>query len=123
MAPSRSWALILLLSSGLLTAPIAAEAQPAGRIYRVAIVSWANEISDALFLGSLRDLGYVEGRNLAVERRSCESKNERASEIMAEVVRLKVDVIVTAVNPVARAAKEATASIPIVMAGISEPVK
>ena len=65
----------------------------------------------------------MEGRNLAVERRSCESKTERASEIMAEVVRLKVDVIVTTVNPVARAAKEAMTSIPIVMTSISGPVE
>jgi putative ABC transport system substrate-binding protein len=111
------------VTGGLLAGPLAVEAQQAGKVYRVAIVSWANELSDGPFLGTLRNLGYVEGRNLAVERRSCESKNERAPEIMAEVVRLKVDVIVTAINPVTRAAKEATTSIPIVMAGISEPVK
>ena len=117
---------MVAVAGGLLAAPLAAVAQPAGKVYRVATVSWANELSDGPegpFLSTLRDLGYVEGSNLLVERRSCESKNERAPAVMAEVVSLKVDVIVTAVNSVARAAKEATTSIPIVLAGISGPVE
>jgi len=117
------------LAGGLLAAPLAAQAQQAGRVYRVGIVTWAppsardNSDPDGAFLSTLRDLGYVEGRNLIVERRSCEAKNERAPEVMAEVVRLKVDVIVTEVNSVTRAAKQATTTIPIVMTGISEPVQ
>src|SRR5215467_1836299 len=94
------------LAGGLLAAPLVAQAQQAGRVYRVGIVTWSppsagdSSDPDGPFLSTLRDLGYVEGRNLIVERRSCESKNERAPEVMAEVVRLKVDVIVTSVNSV-----------------------
>src|SRR5262249_12698272 len=118
-------AFLTVLGGGLLAAPLAAEAQQAARVYRLAVVSWTSENSlpDGPFFATLRDLGYVEGRNLAVERRSCEAKNERAPEIMAELVRLKLDVILASVNSVARAAKEATTSIPIVMAGISGPVE
>ena len=117
------------LAGGLLAAPLVAQAQQAGRVYRVGIVTWSppsagdSSDPDGPFLSTLRDLGYVEGRNLIVERRSCESKNERAPEVMAEVVRLKVDVIVTSVNSVTRAARQATTTIPIVMIGISEPVQ
>jgi len=112
------------VAGALLAAPHAAGAQPAGKIYRVAIASWGpNDIYGGVFFGTLRDLGYVEGRNLAVERRSCGNKNERIPEIAAEVVSLKVDVIVAVANSVVRAVKQATTSIPIVMAGTSGPVE
>jgi putative ABC transport system substrate-binding protein len=74
------------------------------------------------FLQGLRELGYVEGKNLAVEYRWAEGQVERLPALAAELVRLKVDVIVTAGPTVTRATKEATASIPIVMAFDSDPV-
>jgi putative tryptophan/tyrosine transport system substrate-binding protein len=112
-----------VVAGALLAAPHAAGAQPAGKIYRVAIASWGpNDIYGVVFFGTLRDLGYVEGRNLAVERRSCGNQNERIPEIAAEVVSLKVDVIVAVANSVVRTLKQATTSIPIVMAGTSGPV-
>jgi putative ABC transport system substrate-binding protein len=70
----------------------------------------------------LRDLGYVEGRNIVVHRRYAESKPERLPGLAAELVRLKVDVIVATTNPTIAAAKRATTSIPIVMVIASDPV-
>jgi len=70
----------------------------------------------------LRDLGYVEGKNLTIEFRWAEGKHERLPDLAAELVRLKVDVIVTQGTPGALAAKQATATIPIVMAVVADPV-
>jgi putative ABC transport system substrate-binding protein len=74
------------------------------------------------FRQGLRDLGYVEGKNIVIEWRSAEGKSERAPALAAELVRLKVDVIVTGGRLATRAAKEATNTIPIVMAQDSDPV-
>src|ERR1043166_2493529 len=74
------------------------------------------------FRQGLRDLGYLEGKNIIIEWRSSEGKLERRSEIAAELVRLKVDVIVSAGPTVSRALKEATSTIPIVMAQDPDPV-
>ena len=74
------------------------------------------------FRRGLRQLGYVEGQNLIIEYRSGEGRIERFPELAAEMVRLKVDLIVTRGTPAALAAKNATATIPIVMAAIGEPV-
>jgi putative tryptophan/tyrosine transport system substrate-binding protein len=70
----------------------------------------------------LRELGWIEGRNVAIEYRWAEGRNERYEEIAAEFARLKVDVIVTVTSPAALAAKQATAVIPIVFAAASDPV-
>jgi putative tryptophan/tyrosine transport system substrate-binding protein len=74
------------------------------------------------FRQGLRDLGYVEGKNIVIESRSAEGKSERVPALAAELVRLKVDVIVTAGPQATRAVKEATATIPIVMAFDFDPV-
>jgi putative ABC transport system substrate-binding protein len=74
------------------------------------------------FRQSLRELGYIEGKNIVVEWRFGEGKSERVPALAAELVGLKVDVIVTAGGPVTRAAKEATVTIPIVMAQDRDPV-
>src|SRR5262245_24337240 len=75
------------------------------------------------FVQTLRTLGYLEGQNIVIERRSAEGRVNRFPEIFAELVQSKVDVIVTATFPVTRAAKEATRTIPIVMATSSpDPV-
>ena len=123
----------LIATGALFAAPLAAEAQQAGKIYRVGFVMSAAPMSTLAgpdpapymraFVYILRNLGYVEGRNLVLERRSAEGQFERAPELVAELVRLRVDVIVTAANPVAHAAKEATTSIPIVMATSRNPVE
>ena len=74
------------------------------------------------FRQGLRELGYIEGKNIIIEWRSAEGKPERRSELAAELVRLKVDVIVSAGPTVTRAVKEATSTIPIVMAQDTDPV-
>jgi putative tryptophan/tyrosine transport system substrate-binding protein len=78
--------------------------------------------SHEAFRQGLRELGYVEGKNIIIERRSAEAKLDRLPELAAELVRLKVDVIVTAGPAPTRAAKGATSTIPIVMAFDNDPV-
>ena len=78
-------------------------------------------LADA-FVRGLRELGYVEGQNLAIEWRSAEGVNERLPNLAAELVKLKVDVIVTRGTPATQAAKNATQKIPIVMTGGSDPL-
>src|SRR5215472_1166767 len=104
----------------LLALAFQAEAQQAKKIFRIgylAPVSLDNE-----FLQGLRDLGYIEGKNIAVEYRFADGKQERLAGLAAELIGLKVDVIVTVGLPAAVAAKQATLMIPIVMALISDPV-
>ncbi|HEV2056404.1 MAG TPA: ABC transporter substrate-binding protein [Methylomirabilota bacterium] len=115
-------AVILLL----LAAPLAADAQPTGKVYRIGFIQTAapNEmehLTKALDEG-LRELGYVEGRNIVFERRFAEGKQERLPALAAELVRLNIDVIVTGANPVIAAVKQATATIPVVMAVSRDPV-
>ena len=107
-----------------------AEAQKAGKVYRVGLLRFGKggPTTSATYMGlrqGLRELGYVEGQNLVIEYRSAEGKPERRPEIAAELVRLNVDVIVTpGVTPLIRAAKQATSTIPIVMSGSSaDPIK
>lgn len=110
----------------LLAAPLAADAQPTGKVYRIGFIQTAapNEmwhLIKALDEG-LRELGYVEGRNVVFERRFAEGKQERLPALAAELVRLKVDVIVTGSNPVIAAVQQATATIPVVMTVSRDPV-
>ncbi len=113
------------LTGGLLTASLAAEAQQAGKVYRIGIL--ANYPMGAFFpdpiLAALRDLGYVEGQNILLEIRSANHFPERLPALAAELVRLKVDVIVTGGDSEVAAAKKATATIPIVMAASGDPVR
>jgi ABC-type uncharacterized transport system substrate-binding protein len=118
---------------GLLAVPLASEAQQAGKVYRVGLIAAATPVSEMAgpepvhplvraFVQGLRTLGYVEGRNLILESRSAEGQYERFGDIAAELVRLKVDVIVTFAHPAAQAAKAVTATVPIVMAVSVDPV-
>jgi putative tryptophan/tyrosine transport system substrate-binding protein len=97
-----------------------------GKVYRIGLILTAPpgpaaHIARALDEG-LRELGYVEGRNIVVERRFADGKQERLPALAAELVRLKVDVIVTGSNPVVAAVKQATTTIPVVMAVSRDPV-
>ena len=117
----RRFALTALV--GALTAPLSVEAQQA-RVPRVAVL-WpitppAN--FDEAFKQGLREHGYVEGRNVILERRYGEGQPERMSEIAAELVRMKVDVIVAVTDAPILAVKQRTRSIPIVMVSASDPV-
>jgi ABC-type uncharacterized transport system substrate-binding protein len=119
-------ALTVVLALGLLAAPLAAEAQQAAKIARIGYLSInlaANPHLREAFLQGLRDLGYVEGRDVVIEDRSAEGKLERFPALAAELVALKVDVIVTAGGPpAALAAKQATRTLPIVFAAAADPV-
>jgi putative ABC transport system substrate-binding protein len=114
------------LTGGLLAAPLVAEPQPVGKVYRVGlIVTAARNTMEHLvkaFDEGMRELGYEEGRNVVFERRFADGKQERLAVLAAELVRLKVDVIVTGSNPVIDAVKKATATIPVVMAVSRDPV-
>jgi ABC-type uncharacterized transport system substrate-binding protein len=119
---------IVTLIPGLLATPCAVEAQPAKHVPRIGFLSAGSPAANAArpeaFRQGLRELGYVEGQNIVIEWRYAEEKFDRLRELAAELVRLKVDVIVTAAPSPTRAAKEATAAIPIVMGGIGgDPVE
>src|SRR5713101_6848653 len=108
-----------------LLAPLAAEAQQAGKIARIGYLSSDLAASPDLreaFLQGLRDLGYVEGRNVMIEYRNAEGKLERLPALAAELVALKVDVILAGGTPQALAAKQATRTLPIVFAVAADPV-
>ena len=113
------------IASALIAVPLGARAQPVGRVYRIGILEPISAAQNAANLNALRnglrDLGYVEGRNLIIEYRSADGRAERFPDLAAELVRLKVDLIVTRGTPAARAAKSATETIPVVMATMGDP--
>src|SRR2546422_4402330 len=112
----------------LLAAPHAADGQPAGKVYRIGILGNVPVTSPegarlwGAFIQGLRELGYVEGRNITIEHRYSEGQYGRLPDLAADLVRLNVDVIVAPAtqNPVV--AKQATRTIPIVMTGAGDPV-
>ena len=117
-----------MFTSTLLAAPLATEAQQAGKIYRIGILGnvpltdpGGSRLWEA-FIQGLRDLGYVESRNLLIEYRSAEGKPERLPALAAELIALKADVIVAPNTPAAVAAKQATRTLPILFIGAGEPV-
>ena len=118
----RTIGLISTLVLGLLAGPLPAKAQQAGKVYRIGFLSHrpglpATNFMTIALLQGLRELGYVEGQNLVLEYRS--PKREHRQKAAADLVRLKVDVIVVPHSPaVIRAAQRATRTIPIVLAGV-----
>ena len=115
--------LLVAFGLGALFGPCAGEAQPA-KAYRVGLLHQGSVPSGGpdRFQRALHDLGYVEGRNLTFDRRWAEGKHERSSSLVAELVALKPDVIVADGTPAAIAAIRATATIPIVMVNVSDPL-
>lgn len=119
---------VWLLASICLTWVATADGQAVKKTYRMGYLSSADPATDApryeLLWAALRELGYVEGQNLTVERRYAEGKRERQAELSAELVRLNVEVILLAGgDSVTRAAMTATKTIPLVMTQGSDPVK
>ena len=116
-----------MLASGLVAAPLAAEAQPAGKIYRIGYLSagapTSNPLVIAAFQQGLRDRGWVEGQNIDIEYRWAEGRFDRLPDLAADLVRLKVDVIVASPTPAALAAKNATGTVPIVAVSLTHPVE
>jgi len=117
---------LVTLALSVLLAPITAAAQPATKIPRVGILNPGTPASVAplveAFKHGMRERGYVEGQKVVYEMRSGEFKRERLAEAAAELVRLKVDIIVTGTDEAIAAVKQQTQTIPIVMANSSDPV-
>jgi len=116
--------LAVVAAVSLALAPLAAGAQPGEKVRRIGFLSAAvhgSEVDDALRQG-LREHGYVEGQNLLIEWRFAKGKYDRLPSFAAELIGLKVDVIVTLSTEAALAAKKATASIPIVFTQVSDPI-
>ena len=124
LTATRLSALVAVLLFG---APLGAEAQPGAKVYRIAYLAAGSPspggtaLSDA-FRQGLRELGYVEGQNVVIHYRWAETKLERLPALAAELVQLKVDVIVAVATEAIRAAQQATRTIPIVMAFSADPV-
>src|SRR3990167_493952 len=116
----------LALCAVLFALSYSASAQKTGKIYRIGFLDPSTASGSAVlvkvFLQELSTLGWIEGKNITIEYRFAEQKIERLPELAAELVRLKVDLIVVAATPSALAAKNATTTIPIVMAAVSDPV-
>ena len=116
----------ITLLGGAAAWPIAARAQQALKLPTIGFLNPTRASVDnwrsAAFVQRLRELGWIEGRTVAIEVRSAEGRSERATEIVAEFVRQKVDVIVTGGTVNVLAAKQATSVIPIVVAGAGDPV-
>ena len=112
--------------SMLLALPFSARAQQTKKVWRIGYLSAGDPASDSAraeaFRQGLRELGYIEGQNIAIEWRFADEKLDRLPDLATEIVGLKVDVIVTTGGPPTRAAMNATKSIPIVMINISDPV-
>jgi len=111
----------------MLAVPLAAEAEPTGKVYRIGVLetlsATLNTSNLDAFRQGLRELGYVEGQTFVIEYRSADGRPERFPGLATELVRLKVDLIVTRGTPAVLAAKKATGSIPIVMATSADPAE
>ena len=119
-------AFLAITAGGLLAAPLAAEAQQAGKVWRIAFLGstspsgYASQLE--AFRAGLRDLGYVQGQNLLIEFRWAQGNNQRLPQLAAELVQWKPDVLVTHGPSGALAAKRAPDTIPIVLGAIGEAV-
>ena len=114
--------LILILTLAFLVTPLAGAQQPT-HVHRIGWLSaGGRDPYEEVFLEGMRALGYVEGQNLVLEYRGAEGQYERLPALAAELVQLKVDVLLVVNTPAALAAKDATTTIPIVMAGVGDPV-
>ncbi len=111
------------LALALLAAPLAAEAQQAGKVYRIGVLALADSPGWEAFRQALRQLGYVEGSNTAIEWRWSKGRLERFPDFAAELVSLRVDLIVASTYPGTLAAKNATKTIPIIMVAVADPVR
>ncbi len=114
------------LAGGLLAAPFVAEAQQADKVWRIGYLDQGSAARSKPYLDGLRqglrDLGWVEGRNIAIEARFAEGRTDQLPRLAAELVRLKMDVIATSTTPAALAAKHATTTIPIIIGFTADPV-
>jgi putative tryptophan/tyrosine transport system substrate-binding protein len=115
--------LIVALTVGICRSLPAADIQQSGKMPRVGVLSPSADLFLNAFRQGLRELNYVEGRNISLEYRSAEGRASRLFDLAAELVHLKVDVMVAITSLGVRAAKQATSTIPIVMAGVDDAVE
>ncbi|PYM91094.1 MAG: ABC transporter substrate-binding protein [Candidatus Rokuibacteriota bacterium] len=118
--------LAVILTLSFVLAPLAAETQQTGKVARVGVLLFGTPAADpnlAAFVSGLRDLGYVEGRNLAFEYRSAEGRPERVRELALQVASLKPDVIVVLGGDMVPFVKDATSTTPVVMLTSQDPVE
>lgn len=119
--------LVLVLGTGALAAPFITLAQPRERIYRVGLLGTGSQSNGvnlyAAFAQGMQDLGYVEGRNIVLERRFADGKLDNLPALAAELMQKKVDVIFAPSSPAVRAAKQAAGTTPIVFAVVNDPVE
>jgi putative ABC transport system substrate-binding protein len=117
---------INFLGNAAIAWPLAARAQTAGKIYRIGFLSYrgcgASLDPDGAFRRGLQEVGYIEGKNLALECRDAPGRVERFPDLALELVRLKIDILVAEGTPASLAAKQVTTAIPIVMVGVADPV-
>ncbi len=115
---------LLFATGALLVIPVAAIAQHPGKISRIGFLGLRSRASDyAAFTQGMRELGYVDGKNLVIEWRLADGQFDRLPGMAAELVRMKVEIIVTQSTPAVGAAKQATSAIPIVIASSADPVE
>ena len=116
----------IVMLGGAAAWPLGARAQQAGKIWRIGMLDTTSAALNAAnldaFRKGLRELGYIEGQNLIIDYRAADGSNEGLSDLASELVRRKVDVIVTRGTPAALAAKNASPTIPVVMAASGDPV-
>src|SRR5262245_31261563 len=118
---------VLAIGAMLFAHCVSVEAQQTGKVFRIGYLDGSNASGSAVLLKAFREelskLGWVEGKNIAIEYRFAENKgDERLSALSADLIRLKVELIVVADTPAAAAAKKATTAIPIVVANSGDPV-
>jgi putative ABC transport system substrate-binding protein len=122
----KTKSLFLVLTTVLLATASPAEAQQTGKIFRIGFLDPSTASGIAVLVDAFRQelskLGWIEGKNFTIEYRFAEQKPERLPELAADLVRLKVDLIVVSAGPVVLAAKKATTTIPIVIANAGDPV-
>src|SRR5262249_11770174 len=127
----RHWAVkrrefITLIGSAAAAWPLAALAQQAGKVYRIGFLAndpaLPMQVAGQFCLDGLREGGFIEGGNIIIERRFAEARPDRYAKLVAELIRLDVDVLVTSAEEATLAAKRATTKIPIVMMNVSDPV-
>ena len=117
--------LSLVVAVAILVAPLAAGAQETGKVHRIGYLGSSSSTAHPFvkaFRQGLRELGWVEGQNIVIDYRFADGRLDRLPDLAAELIRLKVDVIVAPATPAATAAKKATGTIPIVMIGVGDPV-
>src|SRR5262249_37484788 len=116
---------VALLALALLAAPLAVEAQPAGKVYRVGYLSNASATASAPFVEALRqglrELGWAEGQNIVIEPRFAEGRSDLLPALAAELVRLKVDLIVAGPSPPARAPQNPYPPAPLLIVALRRP--